>query len=60
VAEVINSVKSTLAMFTGGNSELNDLLNSADIASWGFAAGGISYAPGTLSINSSFDPGLAS
>jgi len=58
VAEVINSVKNTLAMFTGGNSELNDLLNSADIASWGFAAGGVSYSPGTLSINSSFEAGL--
>lgn len=60
VADVVNSVKNTLAMFTGGNSELNELLNSADIASWGFAAGGVSYSPGTLSINSSFDAGLPS
>ena len=58
VADVVNSVKNTLAMFTGGNSELNELLNSADIASWGFAAGGVSYSPGTLSINSSFEAGL--
>lgn len=55
VAEVLDSVKNTLAMFTGGNSELNDLLSSANISSWGIAAGAVSYSPGTISINSSFE-----
>jgi hypothetical protein len=55
VADVLDSVKNTLAMFTGGNSELNDLLESADIRSWGLSAGGISYTPGVLAINSSLE-----
>jgi hypothetical protein len=53
IADVLDSVKSTLAMFTGGNSELNDLLNAANIRSWGLAAGGISSAPGAVMINAS-------
>jgi hypothetical protein len=56
IADVLDSVKSTLAMFTGGNSELNDLLNAANIRSWGLAAGGISYAPGAVMINASMHP----
>lgn len=55
VADVLDSVKNTLAMFTGGNSELNELLESANIRSWGLSAGGISYTPGILAIHSSFD-----
>lgn len=55
VADVLDSVKNTLAMFTGGNSELNELLESANIRSWGLSAGDISYTPGVLAINSSFD-----
>lgn len=55
VAELLNSVKNTLAMFTGGNSELNELLDSAKISSWGTAVGAVSYAPGALSISASMD-----
>ncbi len=55
VADVLDSAKNTLAMFTGGNSELNKVLESANIRSWGISAGGISYAPGVLAINSSFE-----
>jgi hypothetical protein len=54
VADVVDAVKNTLAMFTGGNSELNAALDSANIRSWGMAAGSISYAPGVLSAHSSF------
>jgi hypothetical protein len=54
VADVVDAVKSTLAMFTGGNSELNAALDSANIRSWGMAAGSISYSPGVLSAHSSF------
>jgi hypothetical protein len=55
VADVLDSAKNTLAMFTGGNSELNEILASANIRSWGLSAGGISYTPGVLAINSSFE-----
>jgi len=55
VADILDSVKNTLAMFTGGSSELNDVLQAANIRSWGLATGGISYTPGVLAINSSFD-----
>ena len=55
IADTLDSAKNTLAMFTGGNSELNDLLQSANIRAWGLAAGGISYTPGVLAINSSFE-----
>jgi hypothetical protein len=55
VADVLDSAKNTLAMFTGGNSELNEVLASANIRSWGLSAGGISYTPGVLAINSSFE-----
>jgi hypothetical protein len=54
VADVVDAVKNTLAMFTGGNSELNAALDSANIRSWGMAAGSISYTPGVLSAHSSF------
>lgn len=54
IADVLDSVKNTLAMFTGGNSELNELLQSADLRSWGLAACGVSYTPGVLAIDSSF------
>jgi hypothetical protein len=53
IADVLDSVKSTLAMFTGGNSELNEILNSTNIRSWGLAAGGVSYAPGAVMIHAS-------
>lgn len=53
IAEVLDSIKSTLAMFTGGNSELNELLNAAKIRSWGLAAGSVSYVPGAVMINAS-------
>jgi len=55
IADTIDSAKNTLAMFTGGNTELNDMLESANIRAWGLAAGGISYTPGVLAINSSFE-----
>ena len=49
VAEVFDSVKNTLAMFTGGNSELNSLLESTNMRAWGVAAGSVSSSPGTMS-----------
>jgi hypothetical protein len=56
IADVVDSIKGTLAMFTGGNSELNDLLNAANIRAWGVATGNISYAPGAMLINASMNP----
>ncbi len=55
VADVLDSAKNTLAMFTGGNSELNELLESANIRSWGLSVGGVSYTPGVLAIDSAFE-----
>lgn len=55
IADVLDSAKNTLAMFTGGNSELNAALSSANIRSWGLSAGAVSYTPGVLAINSSFE-----
>jgi len=54
VGDVVDSVKSTLAMFTGGNSELNDALNSAKLRTLGVGVAGISYAAGVVSVESSF------
>lgn len=55
VADIGESVKNTLAMFTGGNSELNEALNLATIRGWGTGVGGVSYTGGVLSLQSSFD-----
>jgi hypothetical protein len=55
IADVLDSIKSTLAMFTGGNSELNEILNAANIRSWGVAAGSVSYTPGALMLNASMN-----
>lgn len=55
VADIGESVKNTLAMFTGGNSELNDALNFGAIRNWGIGVGGVSYTAGVVSIQSSFD-----
>jgi hypothetical protein len=61
IADVMDSIRNTLAMFTGGNSELNQILNSAQIRSWGStAAGSVSYKPGALVINSYIDSPPAS
>lgn len=55
VADLTDSVKNNLAMFTGGNSELNEALDAAKIRTWGIGIGGISYGAGVLSVESSFD-----
>lgn len=55
IADVLDSIKSTLAMFTGGNSELNEILNAANIRSWGLATGSVSYAPGAVMLNASLN-----
>ena len=55
VATIVDSVKSSLAMFTGGNPELNEALNPDKIRSLGVGVGGISYGGGVLSLESSFD-----
>lgn len=58
LADVLTSVKDTVGALTGGNAEIDALLNSANIRSWGFAAAGISYQPGVLSVRSGFDPAI--
>lgn len=56
VGDLVDSVKSTLAMFTGGNSELNDVLNSTKMRALGVGIGGVSYAAGVVSLESSLEP----
>ncbi len=56
VGDLVDSVKSTLAMFTGGNSELNDALNSAKLRTFGVGIAGVSYAAGVVSLESSLQP----
>jgi hypothetical protein len=51
VRKMLESTKDSLALVTGGSSELNDLLNSTNIESWGEAAVGVSYIPGSLLID---------
>jgi len=48
IAAVLESVKNTLAMFTGGNSELNALLDATKMSSWGLATGTLGYTPGVF------------
>ncbi len=56
VGDLVDSVKSTLAMFTGGNTELNEALNSTKLRELGVGVGGISYAAGVVSLESSVEP----
>jgi len=55
VATIAESVKSSLAMFTGGSPELNEALNPEKIRSLGVGVGGLSYGGSVLSLESSFD-----
>lgn len=59
VGDLVDSVKSTLAMFTGGNSELNEALNSAKLRTLGVGIAGVSYAAGVVSLESSLQPPAA-
>jgi len=54
VADLVDSVKSTLAMFTGGNTELNEALNSTRLRALGVGVAGASYNADVLSLESSF------
>lgn len=56
VGDLVDSVKSTLAMFTGGNNELNEVLNSTKMRALGVGIGGVSYAAGVVSLESSLEP----
>ena len=55
VGDVVDSVKGSLAMFTGGNAELNNSLDAAKIQALGIGVGGISYAAGVVSLQSTFE-----
>lgn len=52
LGDLVDSVKSTLAMFTGGSTELNQVLNSAKLRSLGVGVGGVSYVGGVVSLES--------
>jgi hypothetical protein len=43
-------------MFTGGNNELNEALNSTKMRALGVGIGGVSYAAGVVSLESSLEP----
>jgi hypothetical protein len=55
IAAVLESVKNTLAMFTGGNSELNAVLDATKMRSWGLATGTLAYTPGVFAIQTTFE-----
>jgi hypothetical protein len=55
VGDVVDSVKGSLAMFTGGNAELNSSLDAAKIRALGIGVGGISYTAGVVSLQSTFE-----
>jgi hypothetical protein len=56
LGDLVDSVKSTLAMFTGGNTELNQVLNSAKLRNFGVGVGGVSYEGGVVSLESNLQP----
>lgn len=55
VGDVVDSVKGSLAMFTGGSPELNNALDAAKIRALGVGVGGVSYAAGVVSLQSTFE-----
>lgn len=55
-ADLIDSVRGTLAMMTGGSSELNQMLDTADMRSYGILTGSVSYAENIFSIRSTQFP----
>ena len=55
VGDVVDSVKGSLAMFTGGSPELNETLDAGKIRALGIGVGGVSYAAGVLSLQSTFE-----
>lgn len=55
VRKMLDTTKDSLALVTGGSSELNEVLNATKIESWGEAAVGVSYLPGSLLIDAGID-----
>jgi hypothetical protein len=55
VANVIDTVKGSLGMFTGGSSEIDQAFDSAYVSSLGSSLGDISYTDGVLKLQSAFE-----
>jgi hypothetical protein len=55
VATVMDSVKGSLGMLTGGNSEIDQALDSSKIKPLGMSLGDISYLDGVFRIQQAFD-----
>lgn len=55
IATLIDSVKSTVAMFAGPNPELDKALDTSKIKTFGVGIGSLSYADGVFKLQSSFE-----
>ena len=55
LATLIDSVKSTIAMFAGPNPELDKALDTSRIKTFGVGVGSLSYADGVFKLQSSFE-----
>jgi hypothetical protein len=59
VANVVDSVKSSLAMFTGGASPLDQQFDSNKIRSWGTSVTAFGFSDGVLKVESSMEAAAA-
>jgi hypothetical protein len=55
VANVMDSVKGSLGMLTGGTGELDETFNSAYVRTLGMSLGDVSYSDGVLKLQSAFE-----
>jgi hypothetical protein len=55
LATLIDSVKSTVAMFAGPNPELDKALDTSKLKTFGVGVGSLSYADGVFKLQSSFE-----
>lgn len=55
LAALIDSVKSTVAMFAGPNPELDKALDTSKIRTFGVGVGSLSYTEGVFKLQSSFE-----
>jgi hypothetical protein len=55
LANVIDSVKSSLAMLTGGANEIDKTIDTNSLRTWGTHVGSMAFTDGTLKIEATFD-----
>ena len=55
-AALVDSVKSTIAMFAGNQGELDKSFNTANLRQAGLGTGSISYSNGLFLLETAFEP----